>query len=144
VFRCLLLLLLFILLLIILIVCSCPCSCYSNGAPAKISGGYSALFVRTVFQVTVTLCPFTQEPARRQQQHGFPKTSACSCLIGCQTQSPLYSKPPQRMGEIQTISSPGSREFLYSRHTEFTDNIKYFVTVQDFIMPYGRCRNLTF
>jgi hypothetical protein len=46
------------------------------------------------------------------------------------------------MGEIQTISSPSSREILYSRHADCTDNITYFFAVQYFIIPYGRFRNL--
>ena len=46
------------------------------------------------------------------------------------------------MGEIQTISNPSSREFLYSRHADFTDKIEYFLTAQDFIIPYGRYRHL--
>jgi hypothetical protein len=124
-------------------VCLCPCSCdLLKKHQQKFQAGTVPSLFEQCDKLQSRCTQFTQEPARRQQRHGFPKTSACSCLVGCHTQSPLYSKPRQHIGEIRTISSPGSRDFLYSRNTDFRDNIKYFVTVQDFITPYGRYRNL--
>jgi hypothetical protein len=59
----------------------------------------------------------------------------------CQAQSPLYSKPQQHVGEFQTISNSNWRDFLYSKHAGFTDNIQYFVTVHSIITRYVSFRN---